>query len=100
MVKRPTEVKLVADILGSEANDGLALEDIAEQIIEALDQSRAKRDQWIVLAQEDGRGLVYRWGTFPTRQSADRWIKAELAPPSKVVPMRAAAMKLQKVNHA
>ena len=100
MVKRPTEIALIVKILGSEASDGLALEDIAEQIIEALDQSRAKRDQFIVLAQEDGRGLVYRWGTFPTRQAADRWIKAELAPPSKDVPFRAESFKLQKVNHA
>lgn len=73
---RPTEIKLVASLLdpeGSGGEDALAL---AQEIIEALDESRAKRDQYVLVHRNiTGTPLIVS-GVFNTELQAKKFAES------------------------
>lgn len=75
MVKRPTEVRLVASLLDPDNTDSENATSLAEEIIEALDESRDKRDSFILVAQLASWAPVQAWGEFSTRLQVERFAK-------------------------
>jgi hypothetical protein len=71
---RPTEVKLVANLLDPDTTNSEGAADLAYEIIEALDKSRAKRDTYIVVAQLAQWSPVQTWGEFSTKLQAEKFI--------------------------
>jgi hypothetical protein len=77
---RPTEIKLVANLLDP---DGAASEDAAQlavEIIEALDKSRVKRDSYVVVAKLADWVPLQSWGEFSTKLQAEKFV-ANLSSP-------------------
>lgn len=77
---RPTEIKLVANLLDPE---GAASEDAAQlavEIIEALDNSRTKRVSYIVVAKLADWVPLQAWGEFSTKLQAEKFF-ANLSSP-------------------
>ena len=72
---RPTEIKLVANLLDPDNTDSESAADLAVEIIEALDLSRGKRDNYIVVAQLARWAPVQAWGEFSTKLQAERFTK-------------------------
>jgi hypothetical protein len=72
---RPTEIKLVANLLDPDNTDSESAADLAVEIIEALDLSRGKRDNYIVVAQLARWAPVQAWGEFSTKLQADKFTK-------------------------
>lgn len=64
---RPTEVKAVAQLLDEPAE---SVETLARQVIEALDDLRAKRREYIVVV--NAGGLLSAYGTYATVKEAQR----------------------------
>ena len=64
---RPTEVKAVVKLLDEPAE---SVETLARQVIEALDDLRAKRREYIVVV--DAGGLLSAYGTYGTVKEAQR----------------------------
>lgn len=75
MVKRPTEVRLVASLLDPDNTDSENATSLAEEIIEALDESRDKRDSFILVAQLASWAPVQAWGEFSTRLQVEKFAK-------------------------
>lgn len=75
MVKRPTEVRLVASLLDPDNMDSENATSLAEEIIEALDESRDKRDSFILVAQLASWAPVQAWGEFSTRLQVEKFAK-------------------------
>jgi hypothetical protein len=73
---RPTEIRLVASLLdpeGSGGEDALAL---AQEIIEALDESRAKREQYVLVHRNiTGTPLIIS-GVFVTENQAKKYAES------------------------
>lgn len=77
---KPTEVRLVAGLLEKPAADA---EDLARQIIESLDEKRARDDeQWVVVYQwkPGGHLVTCCWGPYPTRTKAERATREMVSP--------------------
>ena len=71
---RPTEIRLVAKLLDPDnASEGQA-EDLAVEIIEALDQARLKRESFIVVAKLADYVPLQAWGEFNTKLQAQKFI--------------------------
>lgn len=64
----PTEIKTVAKILDPSISD--ESKDMAVDIIEAIDEIRAKRDQWIVIARLSNESPVFAAGSWTTKHQA------------------------------
>lgn len=64
----PTEIKTVAKILDPSLSD--ESKDMAADIIEALDEVRAKREQWIVIARLSNESPVFAAGAWTTKHQA------------------------------
>ena len=76
MAVKSTEVKLIAALLESEAED---TGELATRIITALDEKRAKDDtQWCITTQWDG--VVSMYGPYSTRNEADKALTGLVAP--------------------
>lgn len=76
MAVKKTEVRLVASLLESEAEDTAEL---ATTIIEALDAKRLADDtQWCIVTQWDD--VVSMYGPYPTRNRADKAVKSLVSP--------------------
>lgn len=71
---RPTEVKAVAALLDSPADD---VTDLARTVIQTLDEMRAARDVYVILLHNPGVGIV-AFGTFDTRKQAERFMQKEV----------------------
>lgn len=82
MAKRPTEVRLVASLLDPDNSDSENATLLAEEIIEALDESRDKRDSFILVAQLASWAPVQAIGEFNTRLQAEKFVK-HLSSPDK-----------------
>ena len=79
---RPTEIKLVANLLDPDNTNSESAMDLAQEIIEALDESRGKRDSYVVIAQLADWTPVQAWGDFSTKLQAEKFIP-NLASPDK-----------------
>lgn len=66
MAPRPTEVKLVAKLLESEAK---SVTELAQRVILALDESRRTREEWVMVMYD--KPMVYAFGPYPTRNQAN-----------------------------
>lgn len=67
MARRPTEVKLVADLLSYEAE---SVDELAAAVIDALDRDRRKRDHFVIrVTMAD---LSFGIGPYATRGEAVR----------------------------
>lgn len=77
---RPTEIKLVANLLDPDAQDSEDAANLAIEIIEALDKSRAKRESFIVVAKLADWVPLQAWGEFSTRLQAEKFFPHLSAP--------------------
>jgi len=78
---RPTEIKLVAKLLDPDTENSEDATDLAIEIIEALDNSRLKRESFIVVARLTDWSPLQAWGEFNTRLQAEKFFP-HLASPS------------------
>ena len=65
---RPTEVKLVAQILDSEASD--EAREMAKEIIEVIDKSRTNLEQWVLSFKVSAKSPVITVGPWTTKNQA------------------------------
>ena len=79
---RPTEIKLVANLLDPDNTNSESAAELAVEIIEALDESRGKRESYVLVAQLASWAPVQTWGEFSTRLQAEKFVK-NLASPDK-----------------
>lgn len=71
---RPTEIRLVAKLLDPDnASEGQA-EDLALEIIEALDSARLKRESYAVVAKLADWAPLQAWGEFSTKLQAEKFL--------------------------
>lgn len=91
MAAKKTEVRLIAGILEGPAED---TGELAERIITALDEKRAKDDTLYAVVTE-WHGVVTMYGPFGTRNRADK-VLGSLASPGPT-PMKAAVRVLRTV---
>lgn len=76
MAIKRTEIKLVAGLLESEAED---TGELATRIITALDEKRAKDDtQWVIVTQWEG--ILTMYGPYPTENRAGKALTSLAAP--------------------
>lgn len=91
MRPKPTEVRLVASLLMSEADDA---EELAGRIINALDDKRARDDTlWCLVFYDPNTGTVIPYGPYRTAAAAER-IRKTLVSPGPL-PARAAAFRMR-----
>lgn len=93
---RPTEIKLVANLLDPDATNSEGAADLAIEIIEALDKSRAKRESYIVVAKLAQWVPYQSWGEFSTRLQAEKFLTHLVAPDAEGG--RATIIKLDQAN--
>ena len=79
---RPTEVRLVANLLDPDNTNSESATNLAQEIIEALDESRGKRDSYVLVAQLASWAPVQAWGEFSTKLQAEKFV-SHLASPDK-----------------
>jgi hypothetical protein len=77
---RPTEIKLVAKLLDPDAENSEDAAALAIEIIEALDNSRLKRESFIVVAKLADWVPLQAWGEFSTRLQAEKFFPHLSAP--------------------
>lgn len=77
---RPTEIKLVANLLDPDAPNSEDAANLAIEIIEALDKSRAKRESFVVVAKLADWVPLQAWGEFSTRLQAEKFFPHLSAP--------------------
>lgn len=92
MSRRPSEIKLVADLLADP--DEIEVEDLAEIVIQALDRDRRKRDSYVVkIALREDDEVVWGLGPYPTRGEAEKVAQA-LRPDLPADTVKGAVVKL------
>lgn len=77
---KPTEVRLVADLLAQPAADA---DELAEKIITNLDTKRMKDERWVIIYQwqpEEGRFITMTYGPFNTRKQAEKAMGGLVSP--------------------
>jgi hypothetical protein len=77
---RPTEIRLVANLLDPDNGNSEDATDLAIEIIEALDKSRQKRESFIVVAKLADWVPLQAWGEFSTRLQAEKFFPHLSAP--------------------
>lgn len=77
---RPTEVKLVANLLDPDNTNSESAAELAVEIIEALDESRGKRESYVLVAQLASWAPVQAWGEFSTKLQAEKFVKHLASP--------------------
>ena len=77
---RPTEVRLVANLIDPDATNPEGAADMAIEIIEALDKSRVKRESYIVVAKLADWVPLQAWGEFSTKLQAQKLLTSLSAP--------------------
>jgi hypothetical protein len=77
---RPTEIRLVANLLDPDNGNSEDAADLALEIIEALDKSRQKRESFIVVAKLADWVPLQAWGEFSTRLQAEKFFPHLSAP--------------------
>lgn len=77
---KPTEIRLVADLLSKPAADA---DELAEMIITNLDTKRMKDERWVVIYQwqpQEGRFVTITYGPFNTRKQAEKAMDGLVSP--------------------
>lgn len=77
---KPTEIRLVADLLTQPAADA---DELAEMIITNLDTKRMKDERWVIIYQlqpSDGRFVTITYGPFNTRKQAEKAMGGLVSP--------------------
>lgn len=92
---RPTEIKLVAGLLDPESSDPDNANELAIEIIEALDKSRDKRDSYVVVGQLASWAPVQTWGDFTTKLQAQKFCATQLTPADKGGEIRYVICKME-----
>lgn len=92
---RPTEIKLVANLLDPDGTSSESAAELAVEIIEALDESRGKRDSYILVAQLARWAPVQAWGEFNTKLQAEKFVK-NLSAVDKNEPGKALVVHLEQ----
>lgn len=92
---RPTEIKLVANLLDPDNTNSESAAELAVEIIEALDESRGKRDSYILVAQLARWAPVQAWGEFSTKLQAEKFSK-NLSAVDKDEPGKAVIVHLEQ----
>lgn len=77
---RPTEIRLVSNLLDPDSTNPEGATDLAIEIIEALDLSRVKRDSYIVVAKLADWVPLQAWGEFNTKLQAEKLLATLSAP--------------------
>ena len=77
---RPTEVRLIVNLIDPDATNPEGAADMAIEIIEALDLSRVKRESYIVVAQLASWVPIQAWGEFNTKLQAQKLLASLAAP--------------------
>ena len=72
---RPTEIKLVSNLLDPDNTNSESAAELAVEIIEALDESRGKRESYVLVAQLASWAPVQAWGEFNTKLQAEKFVK-------------------------
>lgn len=70
MPVRPTEIKLVAQLMDPDVSEESKA--LAREIIEAIDQARADREQWVVAFRNHETSPVVVMGPWSTKTQALR----------------------------
>ena len=91
---RPTEIKLVANLLDPDNTNSESATELAVEIIEALDEARGKRDSYILVAQLARWAPVQAWGEFSTKLQAEKFVK-NLSAVDKNEPGKAVVCRLE-----
>lgn len=92
---RPTEIKLVANLLDPDNTNSESAAELAVEIIEALDESRFKRESYILVAQLARWAPVQAWGEFSTKLQAEKFSK-NLSAVDKDEPGKAVIIHLEQ----
>lgn len=92
---RPTEIKLVANLLDPDNTNSESAAELAVEIIEALDESRYKRESYILVAQLARWAPVQAWGEFSTKLQAEKFAK-NLSAVDKDEPGKAVIVHLEQ----
>ena len=92
---RPTEIKLVANLLDPDNTNSESATELAVEIIEALDESRYKRESYILVAQLARWAPVQAWGEFSTKLQAEKFAK-NLSAVDKDEPGKAVIVHLEQ----
>jgi hypothetical protein len=92
---RPTEIKLVAHLLDPDNTNSESAAELAVEIIEALDESRYKRESYILVAQLARWAPVQAWGEFSTKLQAEKFSK-NLSAVDKDEPGKAVIVHLEQ----
>ena len=92
---RPTQIKLVANQLATDNTNSESAAELAVEIIEALDESRGKRDSYILVAQLARWAPVQAWGEFSTKLQAEKFAK-NLSAVDKDEPGKAVIVHLEQ----
>lgn len=92
---RPTEIKLVANLLDPDNTNSESAAELAVEIIEALDESRFKRESYILVAQLARWAPVQAWGEFSTKLQAEKFSK-NLSAVDKDEPGKAVIVHLEQ----
>jgi hypothetical protein len=71
---RPTEIRLVAKLLDPDNSSEGRAEDLALEIIEALDTARLKRESYAVVAKLADWAPLQAWGDFSTKLQAEKFL--------------------------
>ena len=77
---KPTEVRLVSDLLSKPAADA---DELAETIITSLDSKRMKDEKWVVIYQwqpQEGRFVTITYGPYNTRKQAEKAMSGLVSP--------------------
>ena len=95
---RPTEIKLVANLLDPDNTNSESAAELAVEIIEALDESRYKRESYILVAQLARWAPVQAWGEFSTKLQAEKFAK-NLSAVDKDEPGKAVIVHLEQPDN-
>lgn len=72
---KPTEIRLVADLLDPDRTDPDASRELAEEIIVALDEKREKDDLYIIAARLADWAPITAYGPWSTKNQALKFSK-------------------------
>lgn len=87
---KPTEIRLVADLLQQPADDA---DELSERIIRSLDEKREKDERWGVVYYDPNTKAVINYGPYPTKNTAKKIMEGLVSPGP--LPARAVVVKLR-----
>jgi hypothetical protein len=86
---KPTEIRLVAEVIGREYDSA---EEAAEAAIRAIDEKRARDNEiWCFLYYDPNNKVFITYGPYPTKSSAERARKNLVSPgplPARGMPLK------------